>query len=143
VANTEALPRGIVAIATPLASSQGSVPTSLTDVTGQSLTWTASSSRRYIIFAQASHFSSGGAAAAAVAITTSANVEVATSAGESNGGYYQTQTLVAHITGVSGSVTYKMRAQAIGSAGQTITILGDSASTAYSTQLYVLDAGEA
>ena len=136
------LPWGVVAQGTALTTTQTGITTAMTDVTGQSITWTADSSRIYMITARAHHYASGGASGGVLEIATGANVAIANSSGATAGGWYTNQTVVALVSGISGSVTYKMRAAAIG-AGTTMAIVGNATAATYSTLIYAMDIGQA
>ena len=108
------------------------------DVSGLSVTWTAISGRTYMIIFDGAVQSSVANDVIYIYITTSANTHV-----------QELQTLcpvatrVHHVhgfareTGLSGSVTYKIRAERVVGTGSTVVI----AASAYPASIQVIDVG--
>lgn len=104
------LPAGKITACTPVVVNQGTI-TTVVDLTGLSVTWTAVTGRQYRIWLDAMVFSSVAADSAEITITTSGNTVV----GGKNVYCPAVNTQVdasciAYVTG-SGSVTYKGRAR--------------------------------
>jgi hypothetical protein len=130
-----AAPRGRVGYA-QVTASQGSIVGNV-DLTGLSVTWTAVAGRRYRITGEAFMSSTASGDLGNVAINTSANAQV--QAGQTVMSVYGSAkiTCQAILTGLSGSVTYKLRAARSGGTG---TLTMDAAAT-YPAFILVEDIG--
>ena len=108
-----------------------------TDITGASVTWTALTGRKYLLVGTASLLQNTAAGVMQLRLTTSANAlqdaKAATLAAADFGSF----TVQKRLTGLSGSVTYKLRATS--SAGTIST----NQSSVNPTVLSVVDVGPA
>ena len=122
-ANMNLLPRGEMGYA-QRTTDQGGI-TTVTDVTSLSVTWTAVSSRRYKITAQAGLLSSVLDDVASIWITDAANAKQATAYVLVRTVSFGVQTNTSKIvTGLSGSTTWKVRAERIAGTGSISVVSG-------------------
>jgi hypothetical protein len=121
--------QGAVAYA-QVTANQGSI-TTITDVTGLSVTWTAEAARRYKVTAHSMILSSVNDDICQLWITDSSNVAKTWAAVASrNTGFGVTLVATYLINGISGSQTYKVRAQRQSGTG-TITTVAAATAPAY------------
>ena len=125
-ARLDALPRGRVAYASTVNAQAGII--TVTDLTGLTATWTAVPSRYYRISAEAAFTSTVGNDQAALVITTSTNsqVQVGRVVGLSSSVAAKATASVV-LTGLSGSVTYKLRAARSAGSGSITSDAGPGA----------------
>lgn len=120
---------GVVGRATKTAN-QGSI-TTIADVTGLSVTFNATSTRLYKLTAKGLILSSIADDICQMAITDSSNNIVAWGAVASrSAGFGVDVTAIALLSGLSGSVTYKVRAARQGGTG-TVTFVSGTTNPAY------------
>jgi hypothetical protein len=106
--------------------------TVVADVSGLSVTWTAISTRVYELEFFGNVVSTAGGDSIQVSITTSANTQVALGKSGSTVATFSSQLGVKRrVTGLSGSVTYKVRALRGGGATGTCTIEASATAPAY------------
>lgn len=105
------IPRGEVAYA-EATGAQATFGPGITDITGATVTWTAISAHKYEIKATANILQNTAAATCNLTLANSANTVFAqpgiTVPGAAN---YMLFSIVKRVTGLSGSVTFKLRAQ--------------------------------
>lgn len=119
---TSALPLGEVGYAEKTAN-QGPI-TTIVDVSGLSVTWTASSDREYLLTATSFVLGSTLDDIVNLSITDSSNNPVNSSQIRIATTGSIKATAEARITGVSGSVTYKVRAAVVAGAGNCTIAAG-------------------
>lgn len=127
------LPLGVVA---RVSTSPGQTATTVTDMTGVTVTWTpASTSRIYLIIAQLEMYNSQAATIASIGLTDAANVGLQDQQFYIQSANLQSCTTLTWVeTGLSGSTTRKIRfGRGFGNTGNVITF-GDQ-------QLTVIDIG--
>ena len=132
--NLNALPRGIVAKVSQ--TSDFTLAVAQADVTGATVTWTAESNRIYLIQAYGYSTKTTNVGTIAVSITDSSNnpkQDSTTTVAAVTGFLFFTASV--YETGLSGSITRKLRA-ACSTTGGTL-----NAGAAYPRQLIVIDMG--
>jgi hypothetical protein len=120
----DALPLGEVAYA-EITANQGSI-TTITDVTGLSVTWTAVAGRVYEVTVQALILSSVADDICQLAITNAANTIQSWGAvsSRSPSAFGESVGCTKRVTGLSGAITWKARAARQAGTGN-VTVIGD------------------
>lgn len=107
--NLTALPRGRIGYA-EVTAAQSAIGSSITDLTGLSVTFTAEANRRYLISGFAHFYSSGGSVADFHIRQSTTTLQSAQN--PISGGYYSSWTVSCIVSPSAGSVTYKLSANA-------------------------------
>ena len=130
------IPRGVVGYASTTSSSSGT--TSTTDWSGLSVSWTAKANRLYMTIASGSVGSTSAGEVVSLLIADGSSTQKQSDAGYIASASYGTGlTPVIYETGLSGSVTRKVRVNRVTSLG---TVTGAATSTAHA-QIVVFDLG--
>jgi hypothetical protein len=129
--------KGLVAAPASI-TSNSSAFTTVADVSGLSVTWTAVASRRYRLVFNGDVASDTSGDVITASITTSGNTQLSRGTARMNASNVaETVHAEAFITGVSGSVTYKVRAERTSGAGSCTV----QAAATYPAIFYVEDVG--
>lgn len=113
-------PKGVVGYARASAAQTGI--TTITDITGCTVTWTATSTRLYKILVHFPTWTQNTAAGLwRVFVTTPANGQVAQALKSTPAGSYDSVVSIHYETGLSGSTTRKVRTETNAGTGDTVS----------------------